>query len=290
MKKSRFIYVLSLIVLLSGCIKEDLEDCYTYLYFSYLGDGTQEIFPQKIEEVNLYIYNESGSLVETIILDKNDLNNYQGTSLFLPDGKYRVVCWGNSEADTQINGASTFGSAIVAAPRYFTKQLIYTNDSLYIGSRDIEVFQYQSTLDTVYFSSAHIKMMVEIDGLEDILFEDSSPVELQVGNLSPTVDFTKRFSSEKIMYYPLFDVENNTRELVSRFNVLRYNDNNDVFINLVSKETGQTIYSLKLSDFMKANNITVDNINEAFVGIRFRFNGTNITVTPWDEEIIRPGM
>ena len=44
------------------------------------------------------------------------------------------------------------------------------------------------------------------------------------------------------------------------------------------------------SDESNLDNITVDGINEATVGIRIRFNGTSITVKPWDEEVIRPGL
>ena len=47
---------------------------------------------------------------------------------------------------------------------------------------------------------------------------------------------------------------------------------------------------MQLKVFMKENNIAVDGINEATIGIRIRFNGTAITVKPWDEEVIRPGL
>lgn len=41
---------------------------------------------------------------------------------------------------------------------------------------------------------------------------------------------------------------------------------------------------------MKDNRISVDGINEVTIGIRFRFNGTSVTVSPWDEEVIKPGF
>ena len=52
MKKAIILYIL-LLVTVTGCIKENLDDCETTLYFSYLGDGTKEIFPQKIEKVDM---------------------------------------------------------------------------------------------------------------------------------------------------------------------------------------------------------------------------------------------
>lgn len=71
---------------------------------------------------------------------------------------------------------------------------------------------------------------------------------------------------------------------------MRFNNNNSIYINLVSKKTNKTIYTLNLKDFMQDNRITVDGINEVTVGIRFRFNGTSVTVLPWDEEVRKPGL
>ena len=36
-----------LVVLATGCIKEDLDSCDTNLIFRYFGDGTKDIFPKK---------------------------------------------------------------------------------------------------------------------------------------------------------------------------------------------------------------------------------------------------
>lgn len=280
-----------LVVLATGCIKEDLDSCDTNLIFRYFGDGTKDIFPEKIEKVDLYVYSENGALIETIGLDQGDLRRYQGTPLNLPAGKYRVVCWGNTKNDTRINQAMALNTALVAAPHYFTREIITTNDSLYIGSRDIEIFQDASNTDTVYFSSSHIKMYLELDGLEDAVWTDgTSPIEIEVGNLSPTVDFAKTFSKENVSYRPIIKKEENTPGYKSRFNVLRFNDKNSIYINLVSKETNKTIYTLNLKDFMQYNQISVDGINEVTIGIRFRFNGTSVTVQPWDEEVIKPGL
>lgn len=280
-----------LVVLATGCIKEDLDSCDTNLIFRYFGDGTKDIFPEKIEKVDLYVYSENGALIETIGLDQGDLRRYQGTPLNLPAGKYRVVCWGNTKNDTRIDQAMALNTALVAAPHYFTREIITTNDSLYIGSRDIEIFQDASNTDTVYFSSSHIKMYLELDGLEDAVWTDgTSPIEIEVGNLSPTVDFAKTFSKENVSYRPIVKKEENTPGYKSRFNVLRFNDKNSIYINLVSKETNKTIYTLNLKDFMQYNQISVDGINEVTIGIRFRFNGTSVTVQPWDEEVIKPGL
>ena len=111
-----------------------------------------------------------------------------------------------------------------------------------------------------------------------------------MGNLSSTVDFTKTFSNERITYYPTVSFDSGTQKFGAKYNVLRFNNENEVYLQLRNTQTGEGLYTLQLKDFMKDNDITVDGINEAAIGIRIYFNGTAVTVKPWNEEVIRPGQ
>lgn len=291
MKKAIMLYIL-LLVTVTGCIKENLDDCETTLYFSYLGDETKEIFPQKIEKVDMYIYNQNNVCIQKAVLNRKELGRQRGTTLNLPSGQYHVVCWGNSLNDTKINEGSSLKNNIVGAPHYFTKELITTNDSLYFGEREITITNEGYRTDTVHFSSAHIKMRIELEGLNAVNNTRAavSPISIEVGNLSSTVDFTKTFSNERISYYPLVNFDSGIQKFGAKFNVLRFNNDNEVYLRLHDNQTNKELYTMQLKDFMKENNITVEGINEATVGIRIRFNGTAVTVKPWDEEVIRPGL
>ena len=291
MKKAIILYIL-LLVTVTGCIKENLDDCETTLYFSYLGDETKEIFPQKIEKVDMYIYNQNNVCVQKAVLNRKELDRQRGTTLNLPSGQYHVVCWGNSLNDTRINEGSSLKNNIVGAPHYFTKELITTNDSLYFGEREITITNESYRTDTVHFSSAHIKMRIELEGLEAVNNTRAavSPISIEVGNLSSTVDFTKTFSNERISYFPLVNFDSGIQKFGAKFNVLRFNNDNEVYLRLHDNLANKELYTMQLKDFMKENNIAVDGINEATIGIRIRFNGTAITVKPWDEEVIRPGL
>ncbi|WP_044137650.1 FimB/Mfa2 family fimbrial subunit [Bacteroides oleiciplenus] len=291
MKKAIILYIL-LLVTVTGCIKENLDDCETTLYFSYLGDETKEIFPQKIEKVDMYIYNQNNVCVQKAVLNRKELDRQRGTTLNLPSGQYHVVCWGNSLNDTRINEGSSLKNNIVGAPHYFTKELITTNDSLYFGEREITITNESYRTDTVHFSSAHIKMRIELEGLDAVNNTRAavSPISIEVGNLSSTVDFTKTFSNERISYFPLVNFDSGIQKFGAKFNVLRFNNDNEVYLRLHDNLANKELYTMQLKDFMKENNIAVDGINEATIGIRIRFNGTAITVKPWDEEVIRPGL
>lgn len=181
MKKAIILYIL-LLVTVTGCIKENLDDCETTLYFSYLGDGTKEIFPQKIEKVDMYIYNQNNVFVQKTVLNRKELNRQRGTTLNLPSGQYHIICWGNSLNDTRINEGSSLQNNLVGAPHYFTKELISTNDSLYFGEREITIVNESYKVDTVYFSSAHIKMQIELEGLDvGSTRAATSPVSIEMG-------------------------------------------------------------------------------------------------------------
>lgn len=290
MKKAIILYIL-LLVTVTGCIKENLDDCETTLYFNYLGDGTQDIFLQKIEKVDMYIYNENNVCIQKTVLNKSELRRQQGTTLNLPSGQYHVVCWGNSLDDTKINDGASLKNSIVAAPHYFTKELISTNDSLYFGEKEIAIINEGYKVDTVPFNSAHIKMHIELEGLDaSDMRAEALPVSIEMGNLSSTVDFTKTFSNERVTYYPTVRFDSGTQKFGAKFNVLRFNNENEVYLQLRNTQTGEGLYTLQLKDFMKDNDITVDGINEAAIGIRIYFNGTAVTVKPWNEEVIRPGQ
>ena len=108
MKRIKIIGSLLLLLLFSACIKESQDDCDVYVYFSYLGDTDEEIFPQKIDKVNLYVYDESGVLVMNRVFDREELRLSQGTALDLPRGNYHLVCWGNAYETTRINDHALF--------------------------------------------------------------------------------------------------------------------------------------------------------------------------------------
>lgn len=292
MKHISIFCIFFLSALFTGCIREDLEPCNTFLYFSYLGDENREIFPDKIGKVNLYVYNVNDALVEAITLEQHDLSARRGIELNLPDGLYKVVCWGNSYVDTQINNPSARGLASVAAPRYFTGETISTNDSLYVGIKDIEIDTSRSSEDTVYFSSAHIKMQIEVlgTGTQKLTKNENIPFRIEVGNLSSTVNFNKNFSEERTSYLPSVSSNEEMTGYTSRFNVLRFEDENDIMVSLKDNDSQATLYTLNLQQFMKEYGISVHGKNEVLVGIRFRFNGMAITVVPWNEENIKPGI
>lgn len=296
MKKVLLYCAALLLTPLFGCVKDgEPKDCYQILYFDYRGDGADDIFQEKIGQVNLYIYNRNNTLVQKNQISKRELEVLQGVRLNLPSGKYDVVCWGNAYANTIISDDSSVSTGMIhtAWNNSGTRRdgVFTTNDSLYYGTREIEIVSRPEKSDTVHFKSAHIKMKVALTGLENSALADgSSPVEIRVDNLCPDVDFLFNFPEADASYYPVTVLNRQIDDFEADFNVLRFDDRNDIVIRLFDKASGDALHHVNLSEFMSLNDITVNNINEAFVGIRFLFNGADISVNPWKEENVIPGI
>ena len=59
----------------ASCLKEDYSDCRNIynLALSYLGDGTEEIFSEKISSVDLYVFDQNQALVSSSRLTDSDV-------------------------------------------------------------------------------------------------------------------------------------------------------------------------------------------------------------------------
>lgn len=291
MRKLYTYLLLSMIVTLplaGGCIRENMDDCKgkVTLRFRYVGDGTTDIFPEKIEHVTMYVYSiADGSLAAIQKYDDNALAAYQGADVMLFPGRYEVVCWGNALDETTINE----GEKIIAADGYFENTDIATNDPLYYGTIEIEVPE--TLVENNYicdFVCSHVKFRVRVEGFDQTTMGVPS---LELTQLASFTDFDNVPSDEeRCSYHPVLAAGSDGEQTVytAEFNTLRFNDDNDIMLRLHSDETRVVAHEFPLADFLQEHNIAVEGVNEVTVPIRIRFSPIGVTIDDWDSVPVNP--
>lgn len=299
MNPKKLLILLPFIVLFVGCIKDDADDdtCPTSstLYFSYTGDGLTELFPAKISNVWLYVFNTDDVLVTKLSIDRTQLSAYQGTKLTLPQGQYHVVCWGNTFSKAIDKNGTDRINAELSHPDYEGGSTVTTNDSLYYAYRLLTVPPVPVKNDTIHFQGAHIKFRVFLHGAYSSATStrsNPSAYYIRINQLPPTYNFALQSLKLPIAYKPVgveeTEVGTSKPVFVYRFNTLRIADDNPVTIDIIDVQTEQIVHTLSLKDYMALYGIHVNGINEAIINVHFVISSIGITVLPWQDENIHP--
>ena len=109
MKLTSIVFCLALLGgALTSCIDEDIDDCFSInrLTLSYKGDGTTEIFPDKICRVEMYVFDAENKCVNSHTLSDDELASRTALLPPLKAGDYRIVCVGNTH-HTRVEGLTT---------------------------------------------------------------------------------------------------------------------------------------------------------------------------------------
>ena len=280
---------------LNGCIKENRDDCKgrVMLRFRYVGDGTTDIFPEKIEKVTMYVYSAvDESFVGMVEYDKSALTAYQGADIHLFPGRYEIVCWGNVLENSKVREGKH-----VAAPEYFSGQDIPTNDPLYYGRVEVEVPETLDEWDYLCdFVSSHVKMRVRLEGFNNAVLpipglEEDASLSLAMTQLSAHVNFDNIPSQTEICtYYPELTIDpDDPASYVASYNTLRFEDDNDIMIQ-VHLGTRALVHEFSLADFLREHEIPVEGVHEAEVSILIRAGLSGIEVQDWEREEVTPGF
>lgn len=118
MKLTNIVFCLTLLAgAATSCIREDLDDCLSTntLLLSYKGDGTTEIFPDKICRVEMFVFDAENRCVNSSILPEEQVKDRTATLPPLAAGDYRIVCLGNTH-HTKVDGIARAISAGCSLP------------------------------------------------------------------------------------------------------------------------------------------------------------------------------
>lgn len=293
MKYAKNLLFLLCIVLLTGCIKDDLSDCDNVLLrFTYLGDGATDIFRQKIERVNLYVFDaETHTCVLSHTLNQSELDG-QEMSLRLAPGSYQAVCIGNAYESTKIErkDGSDFAQMRFRCQSAETDGLINSTDPLYHSLKDFVIPEGEKVEELIPFKSSHIDVVVEVKGYVDEVSASApgAPV-LKMDKLPAWTDFENTPSlDETVEIVPVSAVENGS--YVYRFNIMRNVLQSSLhFCNSLGEELDLLDFPLKIAEFVENNKIDLSK-QEALLPILIEFKSLQVEVTipEWAIESTKP--
>ena len=282
MKLRNIVLCLMLIGGLStSCIKEDHSDCYNIyrLALSYLGDGTTEIFSEKIDRVDLYVFDEKGNCVSSGRLSDAEVKAQLTTLPPLDPGTYRIVCVGNAyETGVENLNSKNMGQIRFAAEDYINGETVSGNDPLYWSALDYTIEPYDSKkleeIKTTYFASSHYDVSVEVVGVP-LTKAGEMPVVQLVG-LSPYTDFNNKACGEATDYTmeTYFD---GVKTMNSLNNIMRHTNHGDVYLR-VSTPSGEVLVERNFAEHINMYRIPVEN-HEVVIPFKIVFDEITAEVT-----------
>ncbi len=295
----RIVVCLFTVVLMQGCIAEDLSRCAPKNNVDIL--FTNAALTKSISFVDLGIFDERGRCLEIIHLNRYRLNSFKGVHLGLCPGKYKIRGWANAGARTTLVGFtpdSDLTSVNLFHPNTGTLKDIDENDPVYFFSLDIDVPS--ATLQTfpVVLRAAHVLFRVHVAGLIKQYPVDTEALpRLRLRNVRGGYNSEMSKVGRFVNYNPPRGTSVNQLFLSSltEFRTLRFSEDEPLSLEVLNDTGGREsiLFQLNVHQFMKDNNLSIAEDDLTVIPIYIRFVNAQIViqVNPWDESTtIEPDM
>lgn len=290
MSKVLYNILIPVVVLLlcPACITEvDVGACNnTVIRFEYLADGQEDVFPEYISSVTYCIYDGEGGIVTQATLDKNMLDEFQGLKLRLHSaGDYSLVAWGNLGTHCELYSEEKLSDGKVAHP----SETPGTFDRLYLGTLSFNLESVDGRHEWVApLHSAHVTLNAYI---QSTLSEAAGAYAIRVGKFATGVSNSGETLGPDRDYCPVFtdDIEGRIKSTTW---LPRFDENTEATIEVFSTISESNVASVKLSDYISANNIRITGVEEAVIDVLISVSETNISIKfpGWKPKPVYPSI
>ncbi len=281
----------------ASCTKEDHSDCYNIyrLAFRYNGDGNDDIFEQKINSVDMYVFDVNNVCVSQARLSEADLKAQETELPPLREGEYRIVCIGNAY-DTKVQGldSKSMNNMTFAARSYLNGEKVSGNDSLYWSAVNYIIQPYSEykmvETKTTFFESSHYDILVEVVNAPSALGAD--PVIELVG-VSPLTNFNNDVQGQPANYQ-LDVVNSDGTNFTAMCNIMRHTDHENVFLK-ISSQDGTITHLVNFADHIAYYSSYINtSLNECLIPFKIEFGDSKfdvkIEVPSWIIENVTPEL
>ena len=298
-------FSLLLPLLFTGCIKDNYSKCPSdsesnvILHFQCSeSDALITQFTDYISSVDLMIYNQQGELCKQKTVDSKALNEFQGVSLSLSPGAYKVVSWANVDEGIQIEDENSTNNPYITYSSIDSDKRVLSIDSVYYAQEvNARNFSIPNALELVvpragpleqnlFFRPAHRQLSIYIKGytensqsvLPNIGIE-GLPAALHLFDMNPIIKLGEVEALQKTKEV-LISNESYAATQVTSF---WFEIDHTIKINIYSPLTGELIYTIPLHEALeiaKARGASYNRKLEIFIG--FIQGEIEINVPDWN--------
>lgn len=309
------------VILLNSCIREDSDSCLPkdvnnlILNFDYLDSQGADIFLRTIHRVDVFVYDVEQRLVYRQTVDQASLNVYDGIGLNLAPGTYKIVCWGN-DMNRTIFGGVDLGDLFADASLSYSilnpeDDIAYGGEALYYASKIESVADKQLSTVTIseqegkteaeirkiYFNCAHIKIDIYIEGFEDYTAEGKSLAPfIELTHLPASYNFDMQLSDSYVsdLDTASYRTIDGKQLAVSSFYTPFFDENTPIQVLIKKQSDSSTITTISLREFIKENNIKLENNHEVviplFMEYKYISSKVSIGLPTWKQIPIEPEL
>lgn len=307
----KILMALVVIVLATGCIKDDYDDCDNVtIYFQYLADGNKDVLYQHMKGVDLYVFDEGGHIMGVGHYNEDELKNFAAKPSFklTPGRKYKVVAVGNAYERTEVvnlTSETEFNKIYIQHPAWGTDEEVDGHDHNYMGQHEFYIpkkNEFTMYRDTLTLYSAHINVEIEVNGLpapDGTRAGDEIPYKLMIEQSNAQTDFDGNINTDsdaKGTCYPnlIYDAERNCYR-TDNLALFRMDDHNGHIdeecceheLVLVEKATGKELVRGNIYNYLKYYEDEIDiTKQEAILPIAINFSNVDVNITLPDWVII----
>lgn len=282
-------------VLVTSCIKDELEDCHNVtIYFQYLADGDKDVLYQYMDKVDLYVFDEGGHILGVGTYNQDQLKNFSAVPSFklTPGKRYKVVAVGNAYDHTQVvnlESSTSFDEIYIQDPNWGVPDPVTSHDDNYMGQQEFVMpdGNYVMYRDTVTLYSSHVDVDIEIVGWPAPATRGEMPLNVRIENSNAQTSFNNEINlDEKGTCYPelFYDSETGIYH-TSDLALFRMDYNGELHESHCEHELvlctsdGRELVRVNILDFLNRYKEYVDvTKQEAYLPIRIEFIETGVTI------------
>lgn len=304
------LFSLLILFMVTGCSYEiesrycplNPEDNNVILDFELKDENEEDIFKSAINTVGVFVFDENGLFHSSYMLNKEQLNTYQGIELTLVSGKYYVMAWANygtkSSLDSMQPGESHYDDLCLDHTTTDNCDLLFYgpmtgyNRSITSGpSKPMEItVPQQGTVRKLFpLQYAHKKINVYV---KDYRYNGTAALPgLQLTEVWRGYDFNMHAlkDSPLILNQPSAMVETPEGNMAhASFVVTSFNKDNNISL-YIKNPAGTSTYEVILNDYMNIHEINPETEVVISIAIYYNMDGSvQVKLPEWINQGIIP--